>query len=139
MDNNTISLLMMLVLFAVFYFVLIRPQRRKDKQIQEMRKSLKVGDNIVTIGGIYGRVVRIKDDILVVQSGSDRTKLEFARWAVSSVEDSAKGVKTEKEEEEVKASPKNIKKLGKAGEAVEETAEAAAEEVAEAAEVSAEE
>jgi len=126
---------MMLVLFVVFYFVLIRPQRQKDKQVQEMRKSLKVGDNIITIGGIQGRIVRIKDDVLVVQSGSDRTKLEFARWAISSVVDSdssAKGGKTEVEEEEpAKASPKNIKKLGKAEEVVEEAAEAAVEEAAE--------
>ena len=127
MDNNTISLLMMLVLFGVFYFVLIRPQRQKDKQIQAMRKSLKVGDEIVTIGGIYGKIVRVKgEDRLVIQTGSDRVKLEMARWSVSSVvtegDGSAKAARDE--EEESRPTPKTIKKLGKAEEAVEEVAEA---------------
>ena len=136
MDNNTISLIMMILLFAVFYFVLIRPQRQKDKQIQEMRKALKVGDQIVTIGGIYGKIIRIKDENLVIQTSSDRTKLEMARWAVSSVvaegDGSAKAAKEEVEEAS-KPSPKTIKKLGKAEEAVEEAVDAAAETVTEAA------
>ena len=135
MDNNTISLLMMLVLFAVFYFVRIRPQRQKDKQVQEMRKALKVGDQIVTIGGIYGKIIRLKDDNIVIQTSSDRTKLEMARWSVSSVVEagsSSGSVKVEEEAEPAKASPKNIKKLGKAEEeAVETVAEAAEENTAE--------
>ncbi len=139
MDNNSISLIMMVLLFAVFYFVLIRPQRQKDKKIQEMRRSLKVGDEIITIGGIYGKIVRVKgDDRLVIQTGSDRVKLEMARWSISSLANEAepgKAEKSEKEEaEESRPTPKNIKKLGKAEDKVEEAVEAAAEAVEEAAE-----
>ena len=70
----------LVVLIVVFYFVLIRPQRKRDKQ--EMRNSISVGDEISTIGGFIGRVVSIKDDTLVIESSSDRTKLKIYRWAI---------------------------------------------------------
>lgn len=70
------------VLIVVFYFVLIRPQRKRDKQEREMRSSISVGDEISTIGGFIGRVVSIKDDTLVIESSSDRTKLKIYRWAI---------------------------------------------------------
>ena len=70
------------VLIVVFYFVLIRPQRKRDKQEREMRNSISVGDEISTIGGFIGRVVSIKDDTLVIESSSDRTKLKIYRWAI---------------------------------------------------------
>ena len=69
----------LVVLIVVFYFVLIRPQRKRDKQEREMRNSISVGDEISTIGG---RVVSIKDDTLVIESSSDRTKLKIYRWAI---------------------------------------------------------
>ena len=62
--------------------VLIRPQRKRDKQEREMRNSISVGDEISTIGGFIGRVVSIKDDTLVIESSSDRTKLKIYRWAI---------------------------------------------------------
>jgi len=119
-------MLMMLILIAVFYFILIRPQRQKDKQVQAMRKGLKVGDEIVTIGGIYGKIVRVKgDERIVIQTGSDRVKLEMARWSVSSLVSEGEAGKPVKEEaeESSKPTPKTIKKLGKAEETVEEAAE----------------
>ena len=70
------------VLIVVFYFVLIRPQRKRDKQEREMRSSISVGDEISTIGGFIGRVVSIKDDTLVIESSRDRTKLKIYRWAI---------------------------------------------------------
>ena len=70
----------LVVLIVVFYFVLIRPQRKRDKQERDMRNS--VGDEISTIGGFIGRVVSIKDDTLVIESSSDRTKLKIYRWAI---------------------------------------------------------
>ncbi len=70
------------VLIVVFYFVLIRPQRKRDKQERDMRNSISVGDEISTIGGFIGRVVSIKDDTLVIESSSDRTKLKIYRWAI---------------------------------------------------------
>lgn len=72
-------------LLVIFYFFAIRPQRKKEKEIKEMRGSLKVGDDVVTIGGIYGKIVVVKVDVLTIESGSSKTKLEITRWAVGSV------------------------------------------------------
>lgn len=76
------NFLPLVVLIVVFYFVLIRPQRKRDKQERDMRNSISVGDEISTIGGFIGRVVSIKDDTLVIESSSDRTKLKIYRWAI---------------------------------------------------------
>ena len=72
----------MILIFVVFYFLLIRPQRKRDKQERDMRNSIEIGDEISTIGGFIGRVVSIKDDVLVIESSSDRTKLKIYRWAI---------------------------------------------------------
>lgn len=70
------------LLFVVFYFFLIRPQKKRDKAEKEMRQSIQVGDEISTIGGFIGKVVSIKDETLVIESSADRTKLKLYRWAV---------------------------------------------------------
>ncbi|HCH28249.1 MAG TPA: preprotein translocase subunit YajC [Ruminococcaceae bacterium] len=70
------------VLIAIMYFLMIRPQRKKSKEEKEMRENLKVGDEIVTIGGIYGRIISLKEDTMVIESKSDHSKLTFARWAL---------------------------------------------------------
>ena len=67
------TFLPMVILFAVFYFFLIRPQRKKDKQVKEMLNNLKAGDRVCTIGGIYGTIVGIKDDTVTLSVGRDRT------------------------------------------------------------------
>lgn len=76
--------------FAVFivfmYFILIRPQKKRDKKIKDMRNSIRVGDEVVTIGGICGKIVKTKEDSLIIRVGADRVKFEIKRWAVSSVE-----------------------------------------------------
>ena len=72
----------LVVLIVLFYFLLIRPQRKRDKAEREMRNSIEVGDEISTIGGFIGRVVSIKDDVLVIESSNDRTKLKIYRWAI---------------------------------------------------------
>ncbi len=77
------SLVMIAVIFVVFYFLLIRPENKKKKQTNEMRNSLKVGDNVTTIGGIMGTICHIKDDTLVIETGADRVRIEFSRWAFS--------------------------------------------------------
>ena len=88
--NTTASLLTTLlpfvVLIVVFYFLLIRPQRKKDKEAKTMLDNLKVGDRICTIGGIYATIVRIKDDVLTVEVGDQKTQMMIARWAVRNVE-----------------------------------------------------
>lgn len=70
------------VIIAVFYFVLIRPQRKKQKKEEAMRNNIQVGDEIITIGGIYGRVMSIKDDSLVIESLGDHSKQRIAKWAI---------------------------------------------------------
>ena len=70
------------ILIVLFYFLLIRPQRKRDKAEREMRNSIEVGDEISTIGGFIGRVVNTKDDVLIIESSNDRTKLKIYRWAI---------------------------------------------------------
>lgn len=81
------SLLPMILIFVVFYFMLIRPQRKKDKQVKEMLANLKKGDRICTIGGIYGTIMNIKDDTITLAVGKDNLSMVVARWAIRSVED----------------------------------------------------
>lgn len=76
----------MLLILAVFYFMMIRPQRKKDKQIKEMLNNLKVGDRICTIGGIYGTVSGLRDDTVYLKVGEQDTPMVIARWAVRNVE-----------------------------------------------------
>ncbi|MGI6727829.1 MAG: preprotein translocase subunit YajC [Anaerovoracaceae bacterium] len=79
------SLMPLFLLIIIMYFLLIRPQKKREKQVNTMRANIKAGDEIVTIGGIYGTVMRVKDDNLVIQVGADKTKLEIARWSVSNL------------------------------------------------------
>ena len=70
--------------FALFYFLLIRPQQNPEKKDRQMRNSLEVGDNIVTIGGTVGKILTIKDDEITIETSADRTKLAFKKWCVQS-------------------------------------------------------
>ncbi len=81
-----VQFLPMILIFVIFYFMLIRPQRKKDKEAKQMLDNLKVGDRICTIGGIYGTIVRIKDQILTIEVGDQKTQMKIARWAVRNVE-----------------------------------------------------
>lgn len=74
-----------MVVIGAFYFFLIRPQKKKEKATQEMRNSIQEGTSIVTIGGLYGKVVNVKEDILTMEVGADKVKLKIARWAVGKV------------------------------------------------------
>ena len=77
------SIIMMALIIVVFWFFIIRPQRKKDKETAKMRSELQVGDEIVTIGVIIGIIVSMKEDSLVIETGSDRSKVRLARWAIS--------------------------------------------------------
>jgi len=81
------SFLPMILIFVVFYFFLIRPQRKKDKQVKDMLAALKVSDRICTIGGIYGTITGIKDDNIILSVGKDNLQMVVARWAIRSVEE----------------------------------------------------
>lgn len=81
------SLLLMVAMVAVFYFLLIRPQRKKDKAVKDMLAALKAGDRVCTIGGIYGTVQQLKDDTVTLLVGAQKVPMVFARWGIRSVED----------------------------------------------------
>lgn len=72
------------IIILAMYFILIRPQRKKSKEEKKMRENLQVGDEIVTIGGFYGRVISLKEDTMVIESKSDHSKMTVARWALQS-------------------------------------------------------
>ena len=86
---TTVALVSSIVPFALvivlMYFMIIRPQKKKDKKMQEMRSSIEIGDTVTTIGGIVGLVVAIKEDTIVLETGTDRSKIRFKRWAISEV------------------------------------------------------
>ena len=77
------SIIMIVLLFAVMYFFMIRPENKRKKQAEEMRNSLKKGDVITTIGGIVGKVVMVNPNTIVIETSDDRVRLELTKWAVS--------------------------------------------------------
>ena len=72
----------LILMIVVFYFLLIRPQKKRDKEVQKMRENIEIADEIVTIGGIIGRIVSIKDDTIVIETTGDRSKIRLARWSI---------------------------------------------------------
>ena len=85
MNSEMMSTVFLLVLmFAMLYFFMIRPENKRKKEAQNMRDSLSVGDEITTIGGITGTICAVKENTIVVETGADRVRIEFAKWAVSS-------------------------------------------------------
>ena len=80
--SNPMSLIMIVGMVALMYFMVLRPQKKRQKEEQEMRDSIQIGDEITTIGGIMGRVVTVKDDSIVIETGTDRTKIKFLRSAI---------------------------------------------------------
>ena len=103
-EGNLISMLLPVVLiFVVFYFMLIRPEKKRKKEVDSMRNSIKVGDKVTTIGGIMGVVTYVNndDDVIAIKSGIDGAELRFARWAIGTkvaVEEPAAEVEDAKEE-----------------------------------------
>ena len=101
---SMMSLMLPLVLMiALMYFLMIRPENKRKKQAEEMRNSLKKGDQITTIGGIIGKIVQVTDENIVIETSDDRVRMELTKWAVSTNNsnppaDAKKGKKTEKEE-----------------------------------------
>lgn len=76
------NIVLLVVMFAVVYFFMIRPQKKKDKELHQMRSKLEIGDEVITTGGVIGRVVSIKDDTVVIETGTDRSKIRFLRNAI---------------------------------------------------------
>lgn len=79
------ALILPIGFLVIFYVFAIRPQRKKEKEIKEMRSNLRIGDEVVTIGGIRGRIIVVKDDFITLEVGSTKTRLEMMKWSVGSV------------------------------------------------------
>ena len=109
------SMLITLVpMFLIFYFLLIRPENKRKKEAEAMRSAVKKGDKITTIGGIVGVVVDVKEDKIVIETGADQVRIEFAKWAISSNESADAAAKEQaKKEAEAKAKAKAAKKAEK--------------------------
>lgn len=131
MGETMTMILPLIILLGVMYFLLIRPQKKREREINNMRSSVQVGDEIITIGGICGKVVKTKEDSLVIQVGADKVKFEIMRWAVSKIVEEGKkhsskakardyDADDEDEAEVKKAKPKRMKKAAPVDEAPEE-------------------
>lgn len=105
---------MLLVMIALFYFLLIRPENKRKKEAEQMRSAVKKGDSITTIGGIVGTVVDVTEERVVIETGADRVRIEFAKWAISSNETAAADSQAAaKKAREDKAKAKAAKKAEK--------------------------
>lgn len=91
------SIIMLVAMLAIFYFILIRPENKRKKQAQEMRDNLKKGDTVTTIGGIVGKIVITTPNTIIIETSDDRVRMELTRWAVSTV-----GVQTGEQPENTK-------------------------------------
>ena len=108
------SIIMMVAMIAIFYFMLIRPENKRKKEAEQMRSTVKKGDKIVTIGGIVGTVVDVKENRIVIETGADQVRIELEKWAISSNETAAEAAKAQaKKDQEAKAKAKAAKKAEK--------------------------
>ncbi len=109
------TILMIVMMLGILYFMIIRPENKRKKEAEQLRSSLKVGDEIVTIGGITGKVVNVKDDRFVIETGADQVRIEFTKWALSTNETAAAAAQEEaKKAQEAAAKAKAAKKAAKA-------------------------
>ena len=108
------SIIMIVAMLGIFYFMLIRPENKRKKEAEQTRNSVKTGDEIVTIGGIIGTVVNVKDDKIVIETSADQVRIELMKWAISSNETAVAAAKEEaKKRQEAKAKAKAAKKAAK--------------------------
>ena len=108
------TVFMLVMMLAIMYFVMIRPENKRKKEAEEMRAAVKKGDKVVTIGGITGVVVDVKDNRFVLETGADQVRIEFEKWALSSNETAAEAKKANAQKAvEAKAKAKAAKKAEK--------------------------
>ena len=108
MGGSMGSILFLVIIFVVFYFFLIRPENKRKKKLNDMRSNITLGDEIVTIGGIIGKVVQVTDDTITFETGEDRVRMQVTKWAISS------NVREEKERAQQEAAAKAAKAKKKA-------------------------
>ena len=99
------GLIVPIVFLVIFYLFAIRPQKKKEKEINEMRGALRVGDEIITIGGISGKIIKVKEDIVTIEVGTARTKLDLTKWAIGSVLKKNESKRSEAKTEDVSSDP----------------------------------
>ncbi len=105
---------MLLIMVALFYFMLIRPENKRKKEAEQLRSAVKNGDKITTIGGIVGTVVDVKSDSFVIETSADQVRMELMKWALSTNETAEAAAKEEaKKKQEAKAKAKAAKKAAK--------------------------
>lgn len=85
-------IIMYAAIFAVFYFLFIRPQKKKEQKLKAMRDALSVGDKVTTVGGIIANVAKVEEDFVVLELGPSRTKIPFEKWAIATVESKTEDV-----------------------------------------------
>ena len=113
-SDMTSTIIMMVVMVGIFYFLLIRPENKRKKEAEQMRSAVKVGDRITTIGGITGTIVNVKDEKFVLETGADQVRIEFAKWAISTNDTAAEAAaEARKKAQEERAKEKAAKKLEK--------------------------
>ena len=117
-SSPTTMILLLVGMFAVMYFVMIRPQKKRQKEEQEMRNAVEIGDEITTIGGICGRVVTVKENHLIIETGADRNRMQITRWAIQSNDTAnarlaAERAAAKEAAEKAKAAKKAAKSKGK--------------------------
>ena len=100
MPQEYSGIIMLVVFFGIMYFTMIRPQKKKDKEIKSMRESLSIGDEIITIGGVHGKIVKVNDEIVTLEMAFGKQRIDFSKWAIGSVakKGKEKAVKAEVEE-----------------------------------------
>ena len=101
MEQGTSMIMMLVLMFAIMYFMMIRPENKRKKKAQEMRDSLKKGDVITSIGGIVGKIAHVNKDTIIIETSEDRVRRELTKWAGSSV-----GVQAGEQPEELKKGEK---------------------------------
>lgn len=106
-------IIMMVALFAAMYFFTIRPQKKQQKMEQEIRENTQIGDEITTIGGICGKVVSVKDDTIVIETGSDRVKIKFKKYAIQTNHTANEKIQAEREAAKAAMQEKRNKKKSK--------------------------
>ena len=96
------TVIMLVLMIAIFYFMLIRPENKRKKEAEQMRGAVKKGDKIVTIGGIVGKIVTVKPDTIVIETSDDRVRMELTKWAVSTTGVQSSDTQTSKKKDEEK-------------------------------------
>ena len=113
-NSNPFSMLLLFVpMIALMYFTTIRPQKKQQKMEQQIRENTQIGDEITTIGGICGKVVAVKDDTIVIETGSDRVKIKFEKYAIRTNHTANEKIQAEREAAKAAMQEKKEKKSNK--------------------------